>query len=85
MLDPQTAALLSQLGFDAALVERLMFGMMVLTVLTVAAAIPTAIIARKKGRSRSFWLLFALSIPLLPLLLIWWLPAVNPEQPPPQS
>lgn len=74
VLDPQTIELLSQLGLDPADVESLVFSAVVLTVLTVLAAIPTPIIAKRKRRSPTLWLLFALSIPVLPLLLVWWLP-----------
>ena len=84
MLDQQTTALLNQLGFDPGLVESLMSGLIWLTVLTIVAAVPTGIIAKKKGRSRTLWLLFALSIPVLPLLLIWLLPEVRSDKPPQQ-
>jgi RsiW-degrading membrane proteinase PrsW (M82 family) len=75
MLDPQTMALLRQLGFDAADIESLLAGATILTVLMLVTAIPTAIIAKRKNRSRGLWVLFALSIPVLPLLLVWLLPA----------
>ena len=81
MLDPNATVLLNQLGVDAGLVESLMSGAILLTVLTLATAIPTGIIAKRKGRSRALWLLFALSIPLLPLLLVWLLPAVPSKRP----
>lgn len=76
MLDPQTTALLRQLGVDVTNLEPLLTSAAILTVLTLATAIPTAIIARRKNRSRGLWLLFALSIPVLPLLLVWLLPAL---------
>ncbi len=76
MLDPNTTALLNQLGFDAGLVETMLSSAIWLTVLAFVTAIPTGIIAKRKGRSRTLWLLFALSIPVVPLLLIWLLPAV---------
>jgi len=79
MLDPNTIALLNQLGFDAGFVETLLTSAIQLTVVAVVTAIPTVIIAKRKGRSRTLWLLFALSIPLIPLLLIWLLPAVPGE------
>jgi len=82
MLDANTTALLNQLGYDAGLVESLLSGALVFTVVTVVAAIPTAMIARRKGRSTTLWLLFALSIPLLPLLLIWLLPKLPSAGPP---
>lgn len=74
MLDPQTTELLRQLGVDPAMAESLVFSITVLTLLAVVAAIPTVIIAKRKRRSPTLWLLLALSIPLLPLLLVWWLP-----------
>ena len=39
-------------------------------------------IARRKNRSRTLWLLFALSIPLVPLLLICLLPKLPDAKPP---
>ena len=74
MLDANTIALLNQLGINAADMESLLWSATLLTGLTVLAAVPTAIIAKGKGRSRGFWLLFALSIPVIPLLLVWLLP-----------
>jgi hypothetical protein len=79
MLDPNTTALLNQLGFDAGLVETMLSSAILFTALTLVTAIPTGIIAKRKGRSRTLWLLFALSIPVVPLLLIWLLPAVPGE------
>ena len=78
LLDPNSAALLRQLGIDPGMVDGLLSGTIVLTVATLLAAIPTGMIARRKGRSRGLWLLFALSVPLLPLLLVWLLPAKPP-------
>jgi len=82
MLDPNTTALLNQLGYDTGLVESLLSGALVLTIVMVATAIPTAIIAKRKGRSTILWVVFALSIPVVPLLLIWWLPKLPPAGPP---
>jgi hypothetical protein len=45
----------------------------------LVTAVPTGIIAERKGRSRTLWFLLALSIPLLPLLLVWLLPKL-PEK-----
>ena len=81
MFDPNTTALLNQLGFDAGLVEALLSSAILLTVLALVTAIPTVILAKQKGRSRTLWLLFALSIPVVPLLLIWLLPALPGEGP----
>ena len=85
MLDANTIALLTQLGINAADMESLLWGATLLTGLTILAAIPTAIIAKGKGRSRGLWLLFALSIPVIPLLLIWLLPPVAAARPPAQE
>lgn len=82
MLDPNTTALLNQLGYDAGTIESLMSGAMLFTVATLLAAIPTAMIARRKNRSRTLWLLFALSIPVVPLLLICLLPKLPDAKPP---
>ena len=85
MLDANTIALLNQLGFDTSNLQSLMLGAIMLTGLTLLTAIPTGIIARRKGRSRGLWLLFALSIPVIPLLLILLLPAVPADRPPAQG
>ena len=77
MLDPNTIALLGQLGISPEQATAAMGNLLMLTLLTVAAAIPTAILAKRKGRSVALWLVFALSIPLLPLLLVWQLPAAK--------
>lgn len=74
VLDPQTIELLRQLGVDPANIDSLIFSTVVVTVLTLVAVFPTVIIAGRKRRSRTFWLLFALSIPVIPLLLVWLLP-----------
>ena len=76
MRDPQTIALLRQLGVDAATLEPLLASAAILTIAMLATVIPTGIIARRKNRSRGLWVLFALSIPVLPLLLVWLLPAL---------
>lgn len=88
MLDPNTTALLERLGVGADTVESMMSALIVLTVISLIAAVPTAIIAKRKDRSTSLWLLLALSIPVLPLLLVWLLPkaggpvAAPPGKPP---
>jgi hypothetical protein len=84
MIDPQTIELLRQLGVDAGNLEALLASAAILTVATLAAVIPTGIIASRKNRSRGLWLLFALSIPVLPLLLVWLLPPL-PVPPTPPS
>jgi hypothetical protein len=76
VLDPNTIALLNQLGFDTGYVESLMSSAILLSILALVTAIPTGAIAKRKGRSKAFWVLFSLTIPLIPLLLIWFLPAV---------
>jgi hypothetical protein len=74
MLDPNTLALLDQLGVGAGTIESALASLAFLTVLTVATAIPTAIVAKRKGRSVAGWLFLALSLPVVPLLLVWLLP-----------
>lgn len=74
MPDPQTTELIRQLGVDPAVVETLLYWSVVLTVMAVVAAIPTVIIAARKRRSRVLWLLFALTVPVIPLLWVWLLP-----------
>ena len=81
MLDANTTALLNQLGYDAGTIESLMSGALLFTVAALLAAIPTVIIARRKNRSRMLWLLLALSIPVVPLLLICLLPKRPPAKP----
>jgi hypothetical protein len=81
MLDPNTTTLLNQLGFDAGLVEMLLSSVIWLTFLALVTAIPTVIIARRKVRSSTLWLLSSLSIPVVPLLLILLLPKVPGEGP----
>ncbi|MDZ4253240.1 MAG: hypothetical protein U1A72_11800 [Sulfuritalea sp.] len=80
MLDANTVAQLNQLGISTGTIESALSGLIVLTVLSVVAAIPTAILAKRKGRSVAGWLILALSIPVLPLLLIWLLPKL-PQRP----
>ena len=80
MLDANTVAQLNQLGISTETIESALSGLIVLTVLSVVAAIPTAILARRKGRSVAGWLILALTIPVLPLLLIWLLPKL-PDRP----
>lgn len=77
MLDPNTTALLGQLGLNADAIESLISATLLLSVLAVVAAIPTAMIAKRRGRSRTLWVLFALTIPVLPLLLVWLLPGAK--------
>lgn len=76
MLDPNTVAQLGQLGIDPDMVESMLSSLMLLTVVALVTAVPTVMIAKRKRRSRAFWLLLALSIPALPLLLVWLLPAL---------
>lgn len=80
MLDANTIAVLGQFGIDRDAAEAALSWLILLTVLSVVAAIPTVILARRKGRSAVAWLLLALSIPIVPLLLVWLLPK-RPDQP----
>ena len=81
MLDPQISALLVELGYDPASVEALVSGAIYLTIVAVVAAVPTGVIAHRKGRSVIGWVIFALSVPLLPLLIVWLLPGDKREPP----
>jgi len=74
MLDPQLSAMLGELGIDPATAEAVATGAIYLTIASVVAAIPTGIIARRKGRSVSGWVIFALCVPLLPWAIVWLLP-----------
>jgi len=80
MLDANTVAQLNQLGISTETIESALSGLVWLTALSVAAAIPTVILAKRKGRSVAGWLILALTIPVIPLLLIWLLPRL-PEPP----
>jgi hypothetical protein len=74
MLDPQMSAMLSELGVDPATAEAVVSGAIYLTIASVVAAIPTGILAKRKDRSVTGWVLFALCVPLLPLAIVWLLP-----------
>ncbi|HTP63446.1 MAG TPA: hypothetical protein VMJ14_15365 [Burkholderiales bacterium] len=74
MLDPQVSALLGELGVDPAMVEKVITGGIYLTIVSIIAAIPTGLIAKRKGRSVAGWVIFELCVPLLPLAIIWLLP-----------
>jgi hypothetical protein len=80
MLDPQISALLIQFGYDPKTVEALIEGALYLTVVAVVAAIPTGFIAKRKGRSVSGWVIFALSVPLLPLMIVSLLSSQKTKQ-----
>jgi len=71
MLDLQTSALLVQLGYDPVAIEAVISDVVYLTIVAVVAAVPTGLIAKRKGRSVSGWVILALSVPLLPLLIVW--------------
>jgi hypothetical protein len=49
MLDPNTLALLDQLGISAATVESALASLAIFTILTLVTAIPTVILAKQKG------------------------------------
>lgn len=77
MIDANTAAVLAQFGVDAAMLEYLLPLAAGITVLTLVTVIPTGVVASSKGRSRAFWMMLALSFPVLPLLVVWLLPSVK--------
>jgi hypothetical protein len=76
MLDPNTTAVLAQLGIDSGSLESLQSSFMILTAVTLLAVIPTGIIAQRKNRSKTLWVLLALSIPIVPLLVLLVLPKI---------
>jgi len=78
VLDPQISALLHELGYDPAIVESLIRWSIYLTIASVLAAIPTGVIAKRRGRSVAGWVIFALCVPVLPMLLVWLLPGKKP-------
>ncbi len=73
--DPQLSALLSEFGVDQATIEAVVTGAVYLTIVSVVAAIPTGVIAKRKNRSVTAWVIFALCVPLLPLVIVWLLPS----------
>ena len=75
MQDPQISDLLAQLGYDPATIEAMISWAVYVTILSVIAAIPTGVIAKRKGRSVTGWVVLALCVPLLPLLIVWRLSA----------
>ncbi len=77
MLDPNTLALLSQLGISPETAEAALSSLVLLTAITLVAAVPTWMLAKRKGRSVVLWLVLALSFPVIPLLVVWLLPAVK--------
>ena len=78
MIDANTAAVLAQFGVDPAMLDMLLPLAVGITVLTLATVIPTGIVASRKGRSRGLWVMLALSLPVIPLLIVWLLPSVKP-------
>lgn len=83
MLDPKISALLVELGHDPKAIEALVSAAIYLTIVSVAAAVPTGVIARRKGRSVAGWVIFALSVPVLPLLIVWLLSSKKGKPPHP--
>ena len=79
MIDPQLSSLLAQFGIEPEAANAIVSGAIYFTIGTLAAAIPTGMIARRRGRSVIGWVALALSIPLLPLLAVWILPAKKQE------
>ena len=79
ILDPQVSALLVQFGYDPAAIEAIISDAVYLTIVAVVAAYPTGLIAKRKGRSVTGWVIFALSVPLLPLLIVWLLSSNKTE------
>lgn len=71
----QLSAQLAQLGYDPAAVESMMAWLVYLTIASIVAAVPTGIVARRKNRSVAGWVIFELCIPVVPLLIVWALPA----------
>ena len=69
------SAQLAQLGFDPAVAESIIRWATYLTVASLVAAVPTGLIARRKGRSVTGWVIFELCVPVVPLLIVGMLPA----------
>lgn len=70
---------LANLGISPDMIESVVSGMLWITVVTIVTAILTAIVAKRKGRSVAGWTIFALSIPVVPLLVVWLLPRRLPH------
>ena len=77
MLDPQLSALLIEFGYDPKTIEAMLSGAIYLTIISVVAAVPTGLFAKRKSRSVSGWVIFALCVPVLPLVIVWLLPSKN--------
>ena len=81
MLSPEVSALLREFGVDPASVELVLRVSVYLTIATIVAAVPTGFIARRKGRSVAGWVIAALCVPVVPLLVVWLLPAAKRPDP----
>jgi amino acid transporter len=81
MLDPQISALLAELGYDPKSIDALVTGSVYLTIVAVLVAVPTGFVARRKGRSVTRWVIFALIVPVLPLLVVSLLPSKKGKPP----
>ena len=75
MKDSQIFEVLAELGYDPAAIQAMLSWALWLTIVSVIAAIPTGMIARRKGRSVAGWVIFALCVPVVPLLIVALLPA----------
>jgi ABC-type spermidine/putrescine transport system permease subunit I len=73
-MDSQIYSMLADLGFDRAMVDAMVSVLAIVTILTLLLAVPTGIIAHRNGRSAASWVIFALCVPLLPLVIVWLLP-----------
>ena len=73
----ELSAQLAQLGYDPAAIESVIRWSVYLTVASVVAAFPTGMVARSKNRSVARWVIFELCIPVVPLFIVWSLPALK--------
>ena len=71
MLDPQPSALLIEPGYDPKNIESLISVGIYLTAVCVIAAIPTGVIARRKGKAVIGWVVFALLSAAAPAWAGW--------------
>jgi hypothetical protein len=71
----QLSAQLAQLGYDPAAIESMVNWAVYLTIASVIAAVPTGMVARRRKRSVAGWVIFELCVPVVPLLILWALPA----------
>ncbi len=80
MLSPEIAAILTRFGISAESLDTAIGSLFYITVITLLTSVATWLVAKRKHRSVILWVSLALSVPVLPLLILWFLPDVTPDQ-----